>query len=116
MGFKLMYTIGNISQLMNIKNERNDISKKAYEISKERAYRMSKEKAYNILAFMGCKPMTSVTIYFPVYEISNKKALKIQALMGFKPMTKYFPACELLTKAYKNMRVLVYQRRKLTNI
>ena len=53
------------------------ISEKAYEILKEIACRISKEKHYNILAFMGFKPMTSITKYFLAYEISEQKALKI---------------------------------------
>ena len=39
----------------------SDISKNAYEILKHKAYVISKEKAYNILAFMGFKPMNSIT-------------------------------------------------------
>ena len=35
------------------------------------------EKVYNILTFMGFKPMTSTTKYFPTYEVSQEKALKI---------------------------------------
>ena len=45
------------------------ISKKPYKISKARPYGTSKERAFNILAFMGFKPMTSITKYFPAYEL-----------------------------------------------
>ena len=64
----------------------SNISKKGYEILKERAYRISKEKAYNILAFMECKPMTSITISFPVYEIriSKPRAHNILAFIIIK--------------------------------
>ena len=110
-----------IQALMGVKpmtkySPASDISKKVYEILKQRAYGISKEKTYNILAFMGFKPITSITKSFPTYEISKGKSFKIQALMGFKPMTKYSPASEISTKGYEILkkRVLVYQRRKST--
>ena len=46
-------------------------NKNAYEILKERACGISK-KSHNILAFMGFRPMTSKSKYFPAYEMSKE--------------------------------------------
>ena len=50
-----------------------EVSKeKAYEILKVRAYGISKQKAYNIMAFMGLKPITTITNLFHLTEYQKK--------------------------------------------
>ena len=51
-----------------------EISKtKAYKILKESACGISMQKAYNILAFMGFKPMTSITKHFQLKKYQKRK-------------------------------------------